>query len=83
MKEKITVLTEIITDSDFLHPYDAEAWDMWGRVRDCHHRLFDKYSEEYGDYMNAWDCYDAFCQECEQHDKCFQHSEWFKELIEG
>lgn len=55
-------------------PEDAEAWDMWGRVQDCHKRLYFQYSEELGE-MDTWDCYQQFCIDCEEHDECFKHSD--------
>jgi len=65
------------------HPYDVEAWDMWKKVQDCHRKLFMKYGREYAGEMNTWDCYSVFCQECDEHDECFKHSDWFIGLIEG
>jgi len=82
MSKKITVLTEIIIDSNFLNPYDTEAWDMWGKVKGCHQRLYIQYGKELGE-MNTWDCYQTFCQDCEEHDECFKHSAWFTDLVEG
>ncbi|MCK4553188.1 hypothetical protein KAT80_03215 [Candidatus Pacearchaeota archaeon] len=64
------------------HPYDVEAVDMWDRVKECHEELFIKHSKEYENYMTAWDCYIAFCQDCDKHDECFRHSDWFTDLIE-
>lgn len=62
------------------HPYDVEAWDMWEKVGKCHEILWLKYGEG---YMTSWDCYITFCQDCNKHDECFKHSEWFIKLVEG
>ena len=64
------------------HPYDVEAIDMWEGVKKCYQRLFIQYGNQFGE-MNTWDCYIEFCQECDKHDKCFRHSDWFTDLVEG
>jgi hypothetical protein len=81
--KKIFIKTEIVKDSSAMFPYDAEAWDMWGRVQSCHEKLFIKYYQEYDGDMTAWDCYQAFCQDCEEHDICFKNSDWFIHFIRG
>ena len=55
---------------------------MFGRVQNCHEELFIKYGKEYDYCMSAWDCYIAFFQDCDKHDECFRHSDWFIDLIE-
>lgn len=78
---KLLIETEIIRD--LVHPYDVEAWDIFGRenIINCHRNLFLKYGGAWGGEMNSWDCYDAFCQDCDEHDKCFKSSDWFTDLI--
>jgi len=64
------------------HPYDVEALDMWDHAGLCIERLLPKYREEYGGVMGQWDVYNEICQECDEHDTCFKHSDWFIELVE-
>ena len=79
-KKKYLVVTEILKNSSVMFPPDAEAWDMWGIIKNCHERLYRQYGEELGE-MNTWDCYQTFCQDCEEHDICFKHSDWFESLF--
>jgi len=61
------------------HPYDVEALETWNRpkVVECFTTLTSFIQEE----LNDWECYERFCIECDEHDRCFGPSEWFQHLL--
>jgi len=58
-------------------PDTAAALEIWGRkqFRECREELCRLEETDYSD----WEAYNLMCVDCDEHDKCFEVPDWFKE----